>query len=193
VVASLRRAGEGGRRVAVIGSARDVGTTRTAIALARALARRARVVLVDLAFVSPNIDVISNDPSAPGVADLVGGAASFGDIITRDRFSRVHLVAAGEVGDDPAGLMESYMLLSAIDALAQSYDYLVVDAGAQSDISIAPIAQITARAVLVAGDAAESSVDALREELLSAGFADVSVTTGPPPQLEHAAKRTAAA
>jgi polysaccharide biosynthesis transport protein len=193
VVASLRRAGEGGRRVAVIGSARDVGTTRTAIALARALARRARVVLVDLAFVSPNIDVISNDPSAPGVADLVRGAASFGDIITRDRFSRVHLVAAGEVGDDPAGLMESYMLLSAIDALAQSYDYLVVDAGAQSDISIAPIAQITARAVLVAGDAAESSVDALREELLSAGFADVSVTTGPPPQLEHAGKRSAAA
>jgi MinD-like ATPase involved in chromosome partitioning or flagellar assembly len=151
------------------------------------------VVLVDLAFASPNVEVISNDPSAPGVADLVRGAASFGDIITRDRFSRVHLVAAGEVGDDPAGLMESYMLLSAIDALAQSYDYLVVDAGAQSDISIAPIAQITARAVLVAGDAAESSVDALREELLSAGFADVAVTTGPPPQLEHAAKRTAAA
>lgn len=193
IVASLRRAGEGGRRVAVIGAARDVGTTRNAITLARALARRARVVLVDLAFESPNIDVISNDPAAPGIADMVRGAASFSDIITRDRFSRVHLVATGQLEGNPKDLMESYMLLSAIDALAQSYDYLVVDAGAQSEVSIGPIAQITARAVLVVGEAPEGSVDALRDELLSSGFADVSIITGPPPRLEHVAGRTAAA
>ena len=97
----LRQAGEGGRRVAVIGSARDVGTTLTAIALARSLARNARVVLVDLAFTSPNIDVISNDPSAPGIADLVRGTASFGDVITRDRFSRAHVVAAARSAPMP--------------------------------------------------------------------------------------------
>ena len=177
----------------MIGSARDVGTTRTAIALARSLARNARVVLVDLAFKAPNIDVISNDPSAPGVADLVRGAASFSDVITRDRFSRAHLVAAGRVEGDPNALLESYMLLSAVDALGQSYDYLVVDAGAQSDIAIGPIAQLTARAVLVAGDAPENSVSALRDQLLSSGFADVTVLTGPPPQLDHAANSSAAA
>ena len=110
----------------------------TAIALARALAQHARVVLVDLAFDSPNIDVISNDPSAPGIAELVRGAASFGDIITRDEFSRVHLVAAGQVGGDAGALLRvPRCLLSAVDALAQSYDYLVVDAGAQSEIAIA--------------------------------------------------------
>ena len=97
----------GGRRVAVIGSVRDVGTTRTAIALARALSRSSRVVLVDLALSSPNIDVFSNDPSAPGLADLVRGAASFGDIITRDKLSRVHLVAAGRIEGDAAALLES--------------------------------------------------------------------------------------
>ncbi len=95
VAAALRQAGEAGRRVAVIGSAREVGTTLTAIALARSLARSARVVLVDLAFNSPNIDVISNNPSAPGISDLVRGTASFSDIITKDKFSRAHLVAAG--------------------------------------------------------------------------------------------------
>ena len=191
--AALRRAGEGGRRVAVIGSARDVGTTRTAIALARVLARRSRVVLVDLAFNSPNIDVFSNDPSAPGIADLARGAASFSDIITRDKHSRVHLVAAGQIEGDAAELLESYVLLSAVDALGQSYEYLVIDAGSQSDIAIGPIAQLAARAVLVAGEASEHSSADLRDQLLSTGFADVTVLTGPPPQLDHAAGSSAAA
>ncbi len=97
------------------------------------------MVLVDLAFGSPNIDVISNDPAAPGIADLVRGAASFGDIITRDRASRAHLVAAGQVGNDAAGLIHSQMLWAAVGALAQSYDYLVIDAGAQSETALAPI------------------------------------------------------
>ncbi len=191
--AVLRRAGEGGRRVAVIGSARDVGTTRTAIALARVLARRSRVVLVDLAFNSPNIDVFSNDPSAPGIADLARGAASFSDVITRDKHSRVHLVAAGHIEGDATELLESYVLLSAVDALGQSYEYLVIDAGSQSDIAIGPIAQLAARAVLVAGEAAEQPSADLRDQLLASGFADVTVLTGPPPQLDHAAGSSAAA
>jgi uncharacterized protein involved in exopolysaccharide biosynthesis/Mrp family chromosome partitioning ATPase len=193
VAAALRRAGEGGRRVAVMGAARDVGTTRTAIALARTLARNKRVVLVDLAFESPNIDVFSKDPAAPGVAELVRGQASFADIITRDKSSRVQLVAAGNVGADGEALLQSHMLLSAIDALGQSYDYMVVDAGAHSDAMIGPIAQLTSRAVLVAGDAAENSAGALRDQLLSSGFADVTVLTGPPPELNHATTITAAA
>jgi uncharacterized protein involved in exopolysaccharide biosynthesis/Mrp family chromosome partitioning ATPase len=193
VATTLRRAGEGGRRIAVIGRARDVGTTRTAIALARTLARGARVILVDLAFNAPNVNVISNDPTAPGIADLVRGAASFSDVITRDRFSRLHLVAAGQIEGDPNALLESYMLLSAVDALGQSYDYLVVDAGVLSEAAIGPIAQVTARAVLVAGNTPASSISALRDQMLSSGFADVTVLTGPPPQLDHAASSSAAA
>jgi succinoglycan biosynthesis transport protein ExoP len=191
--AALRRAGEGGRRIAVIGAARDVGTTRTAIALARVLARSARVVLVDLAFSAPNIDVFSNDPSAPGIADLARGAASFSDIITRDKLSRVHLVSAGSTEGDTSGLLDSYMLLSAVDALGQSYDYLVIDAGSQSETTIGPVAQLATRAVLVAADAPAQSVESLRDDLMSAGFADVTVLTGAPPELDHAASRSAAA
>ena len=100
---------------------------------------------------SPNIDVISDDPDAPGIADLVRGAASFGDIITRDRFSRAHLVAAGQVGGDAEALINSQMLAAAVDALAQSYDYLVIDAGAQSETALAPIVAMAPRAVLVGG------------------------------------------
>jgi len=81
---------------------RDVGTTYTTITLARTLAEHANVVLVDFAFGAPNLSVVSNEPDSPGVADLVRGAASFGDIITRDQYSNVHLIATGDVGNDAA-------------------------------------------------------------------------------------------
>jgi succinoglycan biosynthesis transport protein ExoP len=192
IVAGLRQAGEGGRRVAVIGAAREVGTTLTAIALARSLARHARVVLVDLAFNSPNVDVISNNPSAPGMAELVRGAASFGDVITRDRFSRLHLVAVGQL-DGSADFAGSHMMAAALDALAQSYDHLVVDAGAQPEADIAALARFAPRAVLVAGEAADDVQRRLSAQLREAGFADVAVLAGAPPDIEHAATETAAA
>jgi uncharacterized protein involved in exopolysaccharide biosynthesis/Mrp family chromosome partitioning ATPase len=193
VAAALREAGEGGRRVAVIGAARNVGTTLTAIALARALARSARVVLVDLALGSPNIEVISNDPEAPGLADLVRGEASFGDVITRDRFSRAHLVAAGRIEGDPAALFSSHMLSAAVGALAQSYEYLVIDAGAESEVALAPIVAIAPCALLVGGETPTHAVAALAAQLRSAGFADVEILTGPPPPLDHAGTQSAAA
>ena len=87
----LNAAGEGGRRICVIGAARNVGTTMTAIALARSLAQRSSVALVELAVTSPNL---SSDPAAPGLSELVQGAATFGQIITRDRYSRAHLIMA---------------------------------------------------------------------------------------------------
>jgi polysaccharide biosynthesis transport protein len=164
-----------------------------AIALARALARSARVVLVDLALASPNIDVISNDPQAPGIADLIRGAASFGDIITRDRVTRLQLVAAGSVGDDLDGLWSSQMLPAALGALAQSYDYLVIDAGAQSDVALEPVIAVAARAVLVGGDTPVKSVRALDRQMRSAGFAEVTILTGPPPELDQGAARSVAA
>src|SRR5262249_12429299 len=52
IATQVMHAGEGSRRIAVIGSARNVGTTLTSIALSRMLARSARVVLIDLSFVS---------------------------------------------------------------------------------------------------------------------------------------------
>jgi uncharacterized protein involved in exopolysaccharide biosynthesis/Mrp family chromosome partitioning ATPase len=192
IAAALHQSNGVGRSIAVVGSARNVGTTLTAIALARTLARTARVVLVDLAFDSPNIDVISNDPAAPGIAELIRGQASFGDVITRDRGSRAHLVTAGQVGGDAASLRQSQMLWAAMGALSQSYDYLVLDAGAQSEIALASVAAAAPYAVLVGGDAAANALTALAAQLQSAGFAEVTVLSGPPPMLEEAAAQSAA-
>jgi uncharacterized protein involved in exopolysaccharide biosynthesis/Mrp family chromosome partitioning ATPase len=178
IAQSLRQAGEGGRKVCVIGATRNVGTTFAAITLARALAKSANVVLIDLAFNAPNLSVISTDPNAPGIADLVRGSASFGDIITRDQYSRVHLVATGEVGSDAAALYASPMLTTVIEALARSYDHVVIDAGSASEVAVERLTPLAPRAVLVSGEPANPVTRTLRERLIMAGLADVAVLEG---------------
>ena len=77
------------------------------------------------------------------------------------------------------------MLWAAIGALKQSYDHLVIDAGAQSEIALAPVAAAAPYAVLVGGDTPANALTALAGQLQAAGFAEVAVLTGPPPALEH--------
>jgi len=178
VARNLRQAGEAGRRVTVVGSMRNVGTTFAAISLARALAKEGNVVLVDLAFGAPNLSVVSTDPNAPGVAELVRGMASFGDIITRDQYSNVHLVATGNVAGDAARLASAPMLATMVEALARSYDHVVLDIGSAADVAVERFAPLAPRAVLVTADAANPTTRAARERLTMAGFADVSLLAG---------------
>jgi MinD-like ATPase involved in chromosome partitioning or flagellar assembly len=177
---SLRQAGDAGRRVSVIGAARNAGTTYAAISLARALAKEANVVLVDLAFGAPNLSVISTDPNAPGLAELIRGAASFGDIITKDQYSSLHLVATGNVGNDAAALAASPMLATVIEALARSYDHVVIDAGSAADMPVEQFAPLAARAVLVAADAASPATRAARDRMMAVGFGEVTLLAGAP-------------
>lgn len=178
IARTLHQAGDSGRRVTVVGAMRNVGTTYAAISLARALAKDANVVLIDLAFGAPNLSVISTDPEAPGIAELVRGTASFGDIITRDQFSNVHLVATGTVGNDGPALAASPMLATVIEALVRSYNHVVIDIGSAADVAVERFAPLAQRAVLVAGDPANPATRAARERLMMAGFADVTLLAG---------------
>lgn len=180
IARNMRGAGEAGRRVTIVGAARNVGTTHAAITLGRALARNSRAVLVDLALNSPNISIMSHDPNAPGIAELVRGQASFGAIITRDRFSRLHLVAVGKMGSDGPAILVSQRLAATIDMLARAYDHVVVDAGALPEAAIERLARLAPRAVLVATNVTNPATAAARERLIAAGFTDVAMLLGQP-------------
>jgi Mrp family chromosome partitioning ATPase/capsular polysaccharide biosynthesis protein len=166
------------RRITVVGVTRDVGASMAAIALARSLARQTRVVLVDLALGAPALSIIAGDPATPGIAELVAGTASFGQIITRDRYSRVHLIMAGCQPIDVAAIMSSQRLSITIEALARSYDHVVVDAGTAGEAALERLAQLAPRAVLVAAEVDDPAIAPARERLLQAGFADVSLLAG---------------
>jgi uncharacterized protein involved in exopolysaccharide biosynthesis len=174
----LREAGEPGQKVTILGTAAGEGVALTALTLARLLAGDARVVVVDLASSSPTIPAVSVDPAAPGLAELMLGEASFAQIITKDRLSRVQLVSAGRSGFDRA-LLQSPRLSLAIDALLQVYDHVLIDAGAASDLP-AELLMAKARAVVVPDASMTQHARTLMQDQLKAvGFSDVTMLSRP--------------
>jgi polysaccharide biosynthesis transport protein len=185
---------EAGRRVVIVGAQRHIGTTLTALALARDLARDARVVIVDLAFAHPNLAAVAVDPGAPGIADLVRGGASFGAIIARDRDSRAHIVPAGRGGPDNAAILASDRIGVALDALGRTYDHVIVDAGTASEPLPEPLLRGSPRAVLVVAGVPQEAALAARDRLQVAGFAEIAmVGAAPPPAAITAPEHAAAA
>jgi Mrp family chromosome partitioning ATPase len=192
LASDLGAAGESARRITVVGAARNVGATKTAISLARSLAKQGRVVLVDLAFGAPNLSAIASDPAAPGIAELVSGAASFGQIITRDRQSRVHLIMAGQTDAAAPSLMLSQRLAITLEALARTYDHVVIDAGVVTDAVLDRLAISSQRVVLVAVDADGPATVSAEQSLRDAGFANVTVLAVGPGGPETAGDQVAA-
>ena len=175
---ALRNAGEAARKVTILGTASGESITLTALTLARLIARSARVVVVDLSASSPTISAVSVDPAAPGLAELMQGEASFSQVITKDRLSRVHLVSAGRPGFDHA-LLQSPRLTLAIDALLRVYDHVLLDAGTASDL---PAELLTARARAVVVPDASMAADAralMCDQLRAVGFGEVTMLSKP--------------
>jgi polysaccharide biosynthesis transport protein len=166
------------RKLTVLGTAPAEGITLTTLTLARLMARRAKIVVVDLAGAMPTIAAASADPAAPGLAELMQGQASFAQIITKDRLSRVHLVSAGRPGFDRAQLQSPRLTLT-IDALLRVYDHVLLDVGTGSDL---PAELLTSQACavvvpdpLMAQDARAAMCDQFR----AVGFAEVTMLSKP--------------
>jgi uncharacterized protein involved in exopolysaccharide biosynthesis/Mrp family chromosome partitioning ATPase len=165
-------------RVAVIGARPGVDTTPVAVLLARTLAGKGKVVVLDLAPGGRGLSALGADPSGPGVGELVAGSASFGEIIARDRHSGTHFIAAGQSSADVASMVQSPRLVITVEALARSYDHVVINAGTLPDLPLEAIAALAPQAVLVA-DAADDPIGAAAQEhLLAAGFSAVNMLHG---------------
>ena len=187
-------AGAAARRVTILGTASSESITLTALAVARLIAHKARVILIDLAGTSPTLSAASVDPNAPGLVELMQGAASFTQVITRDQLSRVHLVSSGRPGSDRA-LLQSPRLGLAIDALLKVYDHVLLDAGIASDLP-AELLTSEARAVVVPDASMTSDARKLMcDELTAVGFSEVTMLSKPvaPPEAIEATPRVVAA
>jgi polysaccharide biosynthesis transport protein len=172
---NLRRDGAAGRPIAVFGAAQGMDTSWTALKFARALAEDGRVMLVGLGSADAAIRAISSHASAGGLAELTGGAASFRDIITKDRQSNLHLISSGRTPTDRSEIMASPGVATSFDALSRSYDYVVVAAGTIVGPELEVIGTIAPHAVLIAGTLTNAGTASARERLLGAGFQDVTV------------------
>jgi uncharacterized protein involved in exopolysaccharide biosynthesis/Mrp family chromosome partitioning ATPase len=175
----LRRDGEAGRKVTILGTAPDERITSTSLTLARLLVRDARVLVVDLSAAPSAIAEVSVDPNGPGLAELMLGEASFSQVITRDKLSRVHLVRGGRPGFD-RGLLQSPRLALAIDALLRVYDHVLLNVGTASDL---PAELLTGQAGAVVVPDVSMTADArarMCEQLTALGFSAVTMLSEPP-------------
>ncbi len=177
-VANSLSHGGAGSRIAVLGAAHGLDTSAIAIKLARSLAAFGRVVLVGLGSGDGAIKAMSSDPSAAGLAELAAGMASFADIITKDKFSGLNLIASGRAPTDRIALLSSPGMQACFAALARSYDHVVVDAGAASGPEMQALGEIAPQAILLTDTLTNAVTAAARERLLFAGFDDVTLLVG---------------
>ncbi|KJC56849.1 lipopolysaccharide biosynthesis protein [Bradyrhizobium sp. LTSPM299] len=178
VATRLVEAGAAAHKVTILGTASGESVTLTALTLARLIARQAKVVLVDLVASSPTMLAASVDPASPGLAELMQGEATFAQIITKDRQSRVQLVSAGRPGFDRTQL-QSPRLTLAIDALLRVYDHVLLDAGSAVDL---PADLLTKQAQAVVVPDAAMAQDARRlmvDQLRAVGFSEVTMLSKP--------------
>ncbi len=190
----LRRLGDAARKITIVGAHRDESVTLTALTLARLLARNAKVVLVDLAMTSPTLAAVSTDPSAPGLTDLMQGMASFGQIITKDRLSGVHLVGAGRDINQRA-LLQLPRISLAVDSLLRAYDHVVLDAGTASDLPSHLIASQAQAVVIPDPSITHAGRASMRDQLLASGFIGATILNSPARNAEQSSRddRVAAA
>ena len=173
---NLHQVGVAGSQMAFFAAAPDLDVSGAAVRFARALAQGgqpdARVALVALGADDATIRYISSDPSAPGLAELAAGHASFGDIITKDRASGLNLIVSGA---DRGTLLAAPGISRTFAALAQAYRHLVIDAGLLGGSDMAAIARIAPHAVLLVETLSGRTAVTARDALLAAGFDNVTI------------------
>lgn len=159
----------------------SAGRPLAAVALARVLARTdARVILVDVRGDGADQTSMGEADDVPGFADLFDSAASFSQVIFRDRKSRVHFIAAGRRLPPAAGL-DPDKVETILSALTLTYDYVIVDV---ADAAIATFGATARVAVVVSEHDADDrrTIDAF-ERVTAASDARILLLTvdGPPP------------
>ncbi len=124
-----RSAGQAGFRTMIAPESRSLDCTQEAIALARALSDADRqVLLVDWSFEGTGFSAELGVASVPGMNDLLTGAASFEDVITRVPGNDAHYLACGAELTDASVCADADRLNLVLDALDEAYEHIVVSA-----------------------------------------------------------------
>ncbi|HEY5797639.1 MAG TPA: GumC family protein [Bosea sp. (in: a-proteobacteria)] len=111
--------------------------------LAELLSQRCRCIIVDLA--------ADEGRSQLGFSELLAGEALFSDIITREPGSRLHRIGPGRAGRD-AVLAAPDLVEVALDALCETYDWVLVAAASNDEASVlSPLARRAQGGLVMAG------------------------------------------
>jgi succinoglycan biosynthesis transport protein ExoP len=171
----MRAFGSGIYLVGRAGAHEQLG--RIAVHLARDLAASgSRVLFLDLDAKAASSAALLPEPRVAGLSDLLSGAAHFGDVIHRDRASRIHVIAPGRTARDAEQLLAAERLSIVLGALSQTYDYVVMAAPALAGLlGVDRLARFTRATILIAGKGGEAAATAEADTLAAKGFANVMI------------------
>ena len=180
IARSLRQAGDAGRRVTVVGTARNVGTTYAAITLGpRAGARgqcgagRSRV---------RRAKSVGDLDRSERARHCRTGRAARPRSATSSRATSIRACISSRPAMSaatPPRLPPRRCWRRSIEALAQSYDHVVIDIGSAAEMCrSSALRRWRTRAVLVAADPASAATRAVRDRLMHAGFGEVTAARG---------------
>jgi succinoglycan biosynthesis transport protein ExoP len=150
---------------------------RIAVHLARDLAASGlRVLFLDLDMETAPSAALLPEPRVAGLSDLLSGTAQFGEVIHRDRASRIHVIAPGRTARDTEQLLAADRLSIVLGALSQTYDYVVIAAPALAFLlGVDRLARFTRATVLIAGEGGEAAASTEADTLRAKGFANVMI------------------
>jgi len=139
-VMTAQVAGRPARSVTITSSLKGEGKTALALGLARTAALGGRrVILVEANLYAPAVHAALRDQARWGLSEILTGRASFEHVIHRDRLSTAHILQAGAPLANPTAALGSDRMSWILSALAQTYDYVIVDTPALTEASDAQI------------------------------------------------------
>ena len=107
------------------------GKTETAASLARVFALGGyRTIVVDADLRDASMHEALNVMRRPGLADLLMSRAAFHHVIRKDSMSPAHVMQAGTPIANPTAALASSQMLWVLNALQQTYDYVIIDSPA---------------------------------------------------------------
>ena len=133
-------------RIMVACSDGSQAPTHLAMRIGRALSRSFRTIVVDC-FAGPDATPASSvqvaagfpEPYSSGFVDLLEGRSSFAEVIHRDSTSRLHFVSG--VLDEDLRTQDQDGVANLLDALAETYDYVIVSGPVLRDAAPAVLAE----------------------------------------------------
>lgn len=116
------------RTIIVTSSIPNEGKTLTALSIVCQAAKSGqRSIILDCDLRQSSVHVQLDVPNEMGLADFLVGKASLEEVIEIDPYSGAHVIPAGARAPNPIDLLSAPRMRMLLDALAQTYDLIVLD------------------------------------------------------------------
>lgn len=181
--------GEGALNILVVAAAGGVDAGTVALDLARSLSAADRKAIIVDAYAQSDALSAAMPKDVDGLAELLAGSSSFGDVIHRDRASSSHIIPNGRTLVEPA---QWPRLGIVFDALGLTYDFVVVLAPpADRGVDLGELSRRSGAAILVASGTPNSPATvAAHDDFIRSGIEDVVVLLTNEPSGDNQARRS---